>query len=115
MFEALKNDARRYNAWGAAIEVLEEGALVADDPAVVRRLLLAAAAAATKHTKNYEKAGQIYAQLKETAAEDPELDEATLDLLRAEGKFDQVIERLAARAEAFESRRLLPRRGRHPI
>ncbi|MCK9462959.1 MAG: tetratricopeptide repeat protein, partial [Proteobacteria bacterium] len=103
VLEALTTDARRYNAWGAAIEVVEEAALLAEDPIVVRRLLMAAAAAATKHTKSYEKAGQIYEQLKVSTPDDPELDEATLDLLRAEGKFEQVVERLAARAEAFES------------
>lgn len=101
--EVLRGEARMCNAWGAAVEVIEEAALMVEDPAVSRRLLMEAAAMATRHAKNYEKARQIYSQLLERTPDDPDLSEAVLDLLRAEGNYDELIHRLAARAEALEA------------
>ena len=101
--DGLKSEARRCNAWGAAIEVLEEAALLVEDPSLTRHLLMDAASAATKYTKNYEKARQIYAQLFESNPHDPVLAEAMLELLRAEGNYEEVIQKLAASAETTDS------------
>ncbi|MBW2277275.1 MAG: protein kinase, partial [Deltaproteobacteria bacterium] len=98
----LMNEARRCNAWGAAVEVIEEAALTADDEVIVRQLLLAGADATVRHLKDFEKAGQIYAQLLEAHPDDEELNEGMLRLLKAEGRFEELIEKLVAKAEAVE-------------
>jgi len=99
----LMNEARRCNAWGAAVEVIEEAALIADDQEeVVRRLFLVAADATVRHLKDYERAGQFYSQLLEAHPDDEELAEGMLRLLKAEGKFEELIEKLVAKAEAIE-------------
>ncbi len=102
MLAEMLREARRCNAWGAAVEVIEEAALSADDADVVRRLYLAAAEGATHHLKDYEKANQLLTQLIEAHPDDPRLEEAMLDLLRAEGRFEELVEKLAAKAEAVE-------------
>lgn len=102
VLDELKNEAKRCNAWGAAIEVMEEAALLAEDEAIVRNLLLSAAQAATRYLKDYEKAEQMYSQLYESKPDDEILAEAMLDLLRAQGKFEELIEKLAAKAEVVE-------------
>jgi len=98
----LMGEAKRCNAWAPAVEVMEEAAISADDEAVVRRLLLAAADAAVRHVKDYEKARQIYGQLLEAHPDDQELADGMLRLLRAEGRFEELIEKLVAKAEATE-------------
>ncbi len=102
MLDELKNEARRCNAWGAAIEVMEEAALLSEDSAVIKRILIAAAQSATKYAKDYDKADQIYAQLLESDPDDEEINAAMLDLLNAQGKFEELIEKLAQKAETIE-------------
>ncbi len=102
MLDELKNEARRCNAWGAAIEVMEEAALLSEDSEVIKRILLAAAQSATRYAKDYEKADQIYVQLVESDPDDEDINAAMLDLLNAQGKFEELIEKLARKAETIE-------------
>jgi tetratricopeptide (TPR) repeat protein len=103
VLEELFRETKRCNAWGAAVQVLEEAAAIADDVAVGRRLLLAAADGATRHLKDFARAGEILSQLREANPDDPDIAEAMLRLLRAEGSFEKLIEKLVAKAEAIES------------
>ena len=102
MLEALKREAKQYNAWGAALEVIEEAALVTDDGATGRTLLLEGAKIAVDYLKQFEKASEIYNQLAESNPDDSEVQLSILHLLRAEERFDDLIERLAATAEITE-------------
>jgi tetratricopeptide (TPR) repeat protein len=101
--DGLKSEAKRCNAWGAAVEVLEEVALMVDDASVIRHVLMEAASAATRYTKNYDKARQIYTQLFESNPHDPVLAEAMIELLRAEGNYEEVVQKLVASAEKAET------------
>ncbi len=102
MLEALKNEAKNCNAWGAAIEVMEEAALVSDEGAVTRLLLLEAAGSAVRYVKDYDKAAAIYNQLLEADPEDEEVKAGALDLYRAQGRYEELIAELASRAETEE-------------
>ncbi|HUT78374.1 MAG TPA: protein kinase, partial [Polyangia bacterium] len=103
ILEELFRETRRCNAWGAAVQVLEEAAAIADDVQDGRRLLLAAADGATRHLKDFALAGEILSQLQEANPGDEEIAEAQLRLLRAEGRFEALIEKLVAKAEAIEN------------
>jgi tetratricopeptide (TPR) repeat protein len=103
VLEELFRETRRCNAWGAAVQVLEEAAAIADDVQIGRRLLLAAADGATRHLKDFARAGEILSQLQEADPGDEEIAEAQLRLLRAEGRFETLIEKLVAKAEAIDN------------
>ncbi|MCP4605590.1 MAG: tetratricopeptide repeat protein [Proteobacteria bacterium] len=102
LLEYLKDEAKNHNAWGAAIEVMEEAALASDDSTIMRHLLLSAAEAAVKYLRDYEKASSIYEQFLQMDPEDEEIKNAVLDLFRAEGRYEELIAELAARAEITE-------------
>ncbi|MDD5308292.1 MAG: protein kinase [Deltaproteobacteria bacterium] len=97
----LKGDARKFNAWGAAVEIMEEAALASDDAAVVRRLLLEAADCAVRYLRDYGKADSIYSQFLEKDPADAEVNEALLRLLKSSGRFAELIEKLVAKAESI--------------
>ncbi len=103
VLEELFRETRRCNAWSAAVQVLEEAAALADDVEIGRRLLLAAADGATRYLKDFAMAGELITQLQEANPDDEEIADAALRLLRAEGSFEKLIERLVAKAEAIEN------------
>ncbi len=102
ILQALKDEAKNFNAWGAAVEIMEEAALSCDDTDVTRRLMFEAAATAVRYVKDYEKASGIYNQFLETNPEDQQAKDAMLDLMRAEGRYEDLITELASRAETVE-------------
>ena len=95
--------AKHHNAWSAAVEVIEEAAKSSDDDSVSRSLLFEAAAISIKYAKDYVKAADIYNQFLESDPEDEEVKRAMLDLLRAEGRYEELIADLASRAESAEN------------
>lgn len=100
--DALLAGAGSANAWGAAVEVLEEAAASSDDPAVVGRLMSAAADTAFRRLKDYSRALSIYEYLLNANPEDAESAAAVLDVLDAAGRYEELIEKLAGRAELLE-------------
>jgi tetratricopeptide (TPR) repeat protein/serine/threonine protein kinase len=98
----LQNDAKQFNAWGPAIEIMEEAALATEDKDVARRLLLCAADAAVSFIKNYDKAREIYNQFIEADPADEGVNDALVRLLKSSGQYEELIEKLVARAESAE-------------
>ncbi|MDJ0765889.1 MAG: protein kinase [Myxococcota bacterium] len=101
-FDALKEGADQYNAWGAAVDVIEEAGESAADEILSRHLLLEAARISREVLKDYERAAEIYDGLLSSTPEDPEVKAAAIDLMRIRGQYDALVTELAAQAEAEE-------------
>ncbi|MCK9523194.1 MAG: hypothetical protein M0R76_09145 [Proteobacteria bacterium] len=96
----LLSETKQHNAWGAAIEVMQDAAKLSGSPHTQHRLIMTAADVATRLTRDYEKAEALYQALAEYAVDPEAVAEGQRALLKAQGRFEEVVELLGARAEA---------------
>lgn len=100
--DALLTEAKSANAWGAAVEVLEEAASGLGDPSQAKILLITAANIAFRKMKDYVRALSIYEYFLSGDPNDAEILTAAMEVLEAAGRYEELIEKLSAKAETVE-------------
>ncbi|MCU0662155.1 MAG: protein kinase [Myxococcota bacterium] len=101
--ELLRSEAGRLNAWPAAVETMEEAAVSCSNEEATRALLLAATQAIITHVKDYDKAQALLSQVLVLRPQDPVALATQLSLLRASGRYEELIQALAQKAQETEA------------
>ncbi|MBN2343812.1 MAG: tetratricopeptide repeat protein [Deltaproteobacteria bacterium] len=97
---SLLEAADAYNAYGAAVQALEEASATSADPNLSYHLLSVAADTAFKKARDYDMAANLYDQLAQANPADPAIFDARVELQKKRGNYDMVLEMLGSKVES---------------